>query len=65
MTAVVLADDDGLLRLFEETAAVHDNPRGAANWVYPLARPRAEGHGETGDLPVSGAQLGEPPGADR
>ncbi|WP_437855055.1 hypothetical protein [Sorangium sp. So ce363] len=57
--AVVLADDDGLLRLFEETAAVHDNPRGAANWViHSLARELKDR--KTGDLPVSGAQLGEP-----
>ncbi|WP_437713931.1 glutamine--tRNA ligase/YqeY domain fusion protein [Sorangium sp. So ce448] len=56
--AVVLADDDGLLRLFEETVAVHDNPRGAANWViHSVARELKDR--KTGDLPVSGAQLGE------
>ena len=56
--AVVLADDDGLLRLFEETVAVHDNPRGAANWViHSVARELKDR--KAGDLPVSGAQLGE------
>ncbi len=56
--ALVLAEDDGLLRLFEEAVAVHDNPRSAANWViHSLSRELKDR--KTGDLPFSGAQLGE------
>ncbi|KYF71835.1 glutamine--tRNA ligase/YqeY domain fusion protein [Sorangium cellulosum] len=56
--AVVLAEDDGLLRLFEEAVAVHDNARSAANWViHSLSRELKDK--KTGDLPFTGAQLGE------
>ncbi|WP_437675622.1 glutamine--tRNA ligase/YqeY domain fusion protein [Sorangium sp. So ce131] len=56
--AVVLAEDDGLLRLFEEAVSVHDNPRSAANWViHSLSRELKDR--KAGDLPFSGAQLGE------
>ncbi|WP_437334777.1 glutamine--tRNA ligase/YqeY domain fusion protein [Sorangium sp. So ce394] len=56
--AVVLAEDDGLLRLFEEAVAVHDNPRSAANWViHSISRELRDR--KAGDLPFSGAQLGE------
>ncbi|WP_437957820.1 glutamine--tRNA ligase/YqeY domain fusion protein [Sorangium sp. So ce119] len=56
--AVILAEDDGLLRLFEEAVAVHDNPRSAANWViHSISRELRDR--ETGYLPFSGAQLGE------
>ncbi|AUX27365.1 glutaminyl-tRNA synthetase [Sorangium cellulosum] len=56
--AVVLAEDDGLLRLFEGAVAAHDNPRGAANWIiHSLSRELKDR--KVDDLPFSGAQIGE------
>ncbi|KYF78218.1 hypothetical protein BE17_11705 [Sorangium cellulosum] len=55
---MVLAEDDDLLRLFEDAVSVHDNARSAANWViHSLSRELKDS--KTGDLPFSGAQLGE------
>jgi glutaminyl-tRNA synthetase len=56
--SIVLAEDAGLLRLFEEAVNAHGNPKGVANWVINELSRELRGR-NIEELPFSGAQLGE------